>query len=39
MKVLGVYLGDQYFQQQNWQGVAAKVCARLSKWHWLLPQR
>lgn len=38
MKVLGVYLGDPDFEKQNWEGVVAKVCARLSKWHWLLPQ-
>ena len=29
MKVLGVYLRVQDFQQQNWEGVAVKVCARL----------
>ena len=38
MKVLGMNLGDPLFEQQNWEGVVAKVCARLSKWHWLLPQ-
>lgn len=38
MKFLGVYLGNQDFEQQNWEGVVAKVCARLSKWRWLLPR-
>ena len=38
MKFLGVYLGSEDFQKQNWEGVVEKVCARLSKWRWLLPQ-
>ena len=38
MKVLGVYLGTEGFQKQNWEGVLEKVCAKLSKWKWLLPQ-
>ena len=33
----GVYLGDPDFEKQNCEGVVAKLCARLSKWHWLLP--
>ncbi|KAK2897108.1 hypothetical protein Q8A73_013488 [Channa argus] len=38
LKVLGVYLGSEGFQRKNWEGVREKVCARLSKWKWLLPQ-
>lgn len=26
------------FQKLNWEGIEEKVCARLSKWTWLLPQ-
>ena len=36
--MLGLYLADPLFEQQNWEGVVAKVSVRLSKWHWLLPQ-
>ena len=35
---MGVYLGSEDFQKQKWEGVVEKVCARLSKWRWLLPQ-
>ena len=38
MRVLGVYLGTEEYQKQNWEGVLEKVCAKLSKWIWLLPQ-
>uniref|UniRef100_A0A8D3BRM1 Reverse transcriptase domain-containing protein n=1 Tax=Scophthalmus maximus TaxID=52904 RepID=A0A8D3BRM1_SCOMX len=38
LKVLGVFLGSEGFQKKNWAGVKEKVCARLSKWKWLLPQ-
>ena len=38
LKVLGFYLGNQVFEQQNWEGLVVKVCARLSKWQWLLPR-
>lgn len=31
-------LGTDNFQTKNWEGVKEKVCARLSKWKWLLPQ-
>ncbi|KAJ8013040.1 hypothetical protein DPEC_G00049180 [Dallia pectoralis] len=31
-------LGSDDFQKRNWEGLAEKVCARLSKWSWLLPQ-
>ena len=37
MEVLGVFLGTE-FQRKNWEGVMERVCARLSKWKWLLPQ-
>ena len=36
-KILGVYLGTEDFQRQNWEGVLDKVEAKLSKWKWLLP--
>lgn len=35
--ILGVYLGTEDFQRQNWEGVLDKVEAKLSKWKWLLP--
>ncbi|XP_064843632.1 uncharacterized protein LOC135555246 [Oncorhynchus masou masou] len=38
MKTLGVFLGSDVFQKKNWEGVAVKVCARLSRWKWVLPQ-
>ncbi|KAK5933249.1 hypothetical protein CgunFtcFv8_013744 [Champsocephalus gunnari] len=38
IKVLGVQLGTEEFQKQNWEGVLDKVEAKLSKWRWLLPQ-
>ncbi|KAF7647193.1 hypothetical protein LDENG_00176080 [Lucifuga dentata] len=38
LQVLGVYLDTEGYQQQNWEGVREKVCAKLSKWKWLLPQ-
>ena len=36
IKVLGVHLGSEGFQRQNWEGVREKVEAKLSKWKWLL---
>ncbi|KAJ3582193.1 hypothetical protein NHX12_015766, partial [Muraenolepis orangiensis] len=38
LKVLGVFLGTEAFKARNWEGAKEKVCARLSKWKWLLPQ-
>ncbi len=38
IKCLGVFLGTQQFQEKNWEGVMEKVCAKISKWRWLLPQ-
>uniref|UniRef100_A0A1A8AE93 Reverse transcriptase zinc-binding domain-containing protein n=1 Tax=Nothobranchius furzeri TaxID=105023 RepID=A0A1A8AE93_NOTFU len=38
IKTLGLYLGRERFEKQNWEKVLEKVEARLSKWKWLLPQ-
>lgn len=38
IKILGIYLGSEGFQKQNWKRVLDKVEAKLSKWKWLLPQ-
>lgn len=38
INILGVFLGTQQFQENNWEGVMEKVCAKISKWRWLLPQ-
>ncbi len=38
LKYLGVFLGTDEYKKQNWEGLMEKVCARLSHWHWLLPQ-
>jgi len=38
LKFLGIYLGNEEFQKKNWENVKDKVCAKLSKWSWLLPQ-
>ena len=38
LKVLGVFLGTEEFQKQNWEGAMERVCARLAKWRWLLTQ-
>lgn len=37
-KILGIYFGSNEFQKLNWEGVEDKVCNRLSRWKWLLPQ-
>lgn len=37
-KYLGVFLGREDYRKQNWEGLVEKVCARLSRWQWLLPQ-
>ena len=34
----GGFLGSDVFQKKNWEGVVEKVCARLSRWKWVLPQ-
>lgn len=36
-KYLGVFLGREDYRRQNWEGLVEKVCARLSRWQWLLP--
>ena len=38
MKTLGVFLGFDVYQKKNWEGLVEKVCARLSRWKWVLPQ-
>ncbi len=37
-KYLGVFLGTEEFKKKNWEGLLEKVCAKLSRWNWLLPQ-
>jgi hypothetical protein len=32
------FLGSEVFPKKNWEGVVEKVCARLSRWKWVLPQ-
>lgn len=34
MKCLGVFLGRDEFQKKNWEGLAEKISARLSRWSW-----
>lgn len=36
--MLGVYLGKEGYQEKNWEGMIDKVCAKLSKWKWVLPK-
>lgn len=38
LKILGIYLGSSEYQKLNWEGVEERVCTRLSRWNWLLPQ-
>ncbi|MGL5102459.1 MAG: reverse transcriptase domain-containing protein, partial [Plesiomonas sp.] len=38
MKCLGVFLGNNDFQKKNWEGLAEKISARLSRWTWVQPQ-
>lgn len=38
IKYLGVFLGTEEFKKKNWEGLLEKVCAKLSRWNWLLPQ-
>lgn len=37
-KYLGIFLGSESYQRNNWENVKEKVCNRLSKWNWILPQ-
>ncbi len=38
LKILGVYFGKSESQKLNWEGLEERVCTRLSRWKWLLPQ-
>lgn len=38
IKYLGVYLGNNYMLQRNWEGVLKKVKGKFEKWKWLLPK-
>jgi len=38
LKFLGIYLSNEEFQKKNMENVKDKVCAKLSKWCWLLSQ-
>lgn len=38
LQYLGVYLGNAEHQRKNWEGMVEKVCTKLSKWTWILPQ-
>jgi len=38
LKILGIYFGRNEFQKLNWEGLEERVCTRLSRWKWLLPQ-
>ncbi len=33
-----MFLGTEEFKKKNWEGLLEKVCAKLSRWNWLLPQ-
>lgn len=35
-KYLGVHIGNDEYKKKNWEGLVEKVCARLSRWKWLL---
>ncbi len=38
LKLLGIFFGSDNFQKLNWEGTVEKVCTRLSRWKYLLPQ-
>lgn len=38
LKILGIYLGTDKYIQKNWEGMYDKMCDRLSRWKWILPQ-
>ncbi len=38
LKILGVYLGKERYQQKNWEVMIEKVCGKLSRWMWVLPK-
>lgn len=35
---MGVFLGIDQYRQKNWEGMVEKMCDRLSRWSWVLPQ-
>lgn len=35
LKYLGVFLGDDLFQQKNWEGAVEKMTGGLKKWRWI----
>lgn len=37
-KYLGVFIGTEQYRQKNWEGHVEKLCARVSRWNWVLPQ-
>lgn len=37
-KFLGIFLGSEEYQRKNWEGVNDKICKRVSKWNWIVPQ-
>jgi len=37
-KFLGIFLGSEFYQRKNWEGIKDKIYNRLSKWNWILPQ-
>lgn len=38
IKYLGVYLGDETSQKENWHGLVEKMEGRLAKWKWIHSQ-
>jgi len=38
LKILGIYLGSDNYIKKNWEGMYDKMCERLSRWTWILPQ-
>ncbi len=38
LKFLGVVLGKERYQENNWDGMIEKVCGKLSRWKWVLPK-
>ncbi len=38
LKYLGVFLGNKAMEKKNWEGVEDKICGKIKKWKWLLPQ-
>lgn len=38
IKLLGIFFGSDNFQKYNWEGTVEKVCTKLSRWKYWLPQ-